>query len=290
MSAAGSGEVRHAAFSFPVPPGETIRGDAWIPAEPAADVALVVCHGFKGFKDWGFFPYLTEELGRRTGFTSVCFNFTGSGVAHAVDEFDDLEAFALNTFTRELQDLEAVLDRLAVGELGELEVPRAGRFGLLGHSRGGATALLKAALRKQVRALVTWAAVASLERYESEYASEWESGGPAYVENKRTGQLMPLYRNVLDDLRANRRRLDPVRAAAALEIPYLVIHGSEDESVPVAAARTLADAAGERAELVSIDGAGHTMNAAHPFTGSNARLERAIELSARHFRVALGAG
>ncbi len=290
MSPGGGDAVRHEPFSFDLPTGERVRGDAWIPEEPAAGEALVVCHGFKGFKDWGFFPYLTEELARRTGLTAACFNFTGSGVAESMEEFDDLEAFARNTFTRELQDLEAVLDRLAVGRLGELSVPAASRFGLLGHSRGGATALLKAALRRQVAALVTWAAIDSVERYATAYSSEWRSGGPAYIENKRTGQMMPLYRNVLDDLRGNRERLDVTRAASALEIPYLVVHGSEDESVPVEAAEKLAAAAGERARLVLIEGAGHTMNAAHPFTGSNAKLERAIELSARHFHAALGDG
>lgn len=280
-------EVRHAPFAFDLPSRETIRGDAWIPEAAAADCALVICHGFKGFKDWGFFPYLAEELARRTGFLAVCFNFTGSGVVESTEEFDDLDAFARNTFTRELQDLEAVLDRLAAGRIGEVEVAPSSRFGLLGHSRGGATAVLKAALRRQVAALVTWAAIDSVERYEAEYAEAWERDEPVFIENKRTEQMMPLYRNVLDDLRAHRERLDVLRAAAALEIPYLIVHGTDDESVPPAAAERLAEAAGERASLVTIGGAGHTMNAAHPFTGSNAKLERAIELSARHFRAAL---
>lgn len=282
-------EVRRVGFAFDLPTAERIRGDLWLPDRPVAETALVVCHGFKGFKDWGFFPYLSEELARRTGIAALCFNFTGSGVSRSTDEFDDLEAFGRNTFTRELQDLEAVLDHLAMGRLGEVELPRARRYGLLGHSRGGATALLKAALRHQVRALATWSAIASVERYRSAFAAEWESGGPAYVENKRTGQMMPLYRNVMDDMRANRGRFDLRRAAAALEIPWLIIHGSEDESVPEEDARTLADAAGDRAELVLIEGAGHTLNASHPFTGSNAKLERAIELSARHIGRALGA-
>ncbi|MFQ5678009.1 MAG: alpha/beta hydrolase family protein [Gemmatimonadota bacterium] len=284
------GEARHTPFVFPLPTGDRIRGDAWLPETAVPEAAIVVCHGFKGFKDWGFFPYLTEELTRRTGCVSVCFNFTGSGVGESLDTFDELERFGRNTFTRELQDLEAVMDRLAAGRLGELELPAARRFGLLGHSRGGATAILKASLRSQVHSLVTWAAVASVERYQEAYAERWEAGETVYIENRRTGQMMPLERNVLDDIRANRDRLDPRVAAAALRIPYLVLHGTADESVPPEDAEALKAAAGDGAELVWIEGGTHTMNAAHPFRGSNASLERAIELSARRLRSDLAAG
>ncbi len=41
--------------------------------------AVVVLHGFKGFKDWGMFPPLAERLGRG-GFTAVTLNLSGSGV------------------------------------------------------------------------------------------------------------------------------------------------------------------------------------------------------------------
>lgn len=282
--AAGGGEARHASFSFPLFSDDRIRGDAWIPELPVSEAAIVVCHGFKGFKDWGFFPYATEELARRTGCVTVCFNFTGSGVGESQETFDQLERFAHNTFTRELQDLEAVMDGLAAGRLGRTPVPPACRFGLLGHSRGGATAVLKAGLRTQVRSLVTWSAIASVERYQAAYAAQWEAGETVYIENRRTGQMMPLERNVLDDLRANRGRVDVRAAARALRVPYLILHGTADESVPEEDAEALADAAGERAELVWIEGASHTMNVAHPFTGTNAKLERAIELSARHLR------
>jgi fermentation-respiration switch protein FrsA (DUF1100 family) len=77
-------------------------------------------------------------------------------------------------------------------------------------------------------------------------------------------------------------RLDVLEAARLLEIPYLVVHGTEDEAVPVSEAEALAAAAGELATLSLIDGAGYTMNAKHPFEGSNHELERAIDLTAGH--------
>lgn len=269
-------------FRF-VLPGSEIRGDAWLPEEPVPDVAIVVCHGFKGFKDWGFFPYVACELAARTGCLTVSFNFDGSGVRDSTDVFDDLDSFATNTFSRELVDLEGVLDRLARGRLGSLDVPAASAFGLLGHSRGGATCVLKTGVRTQVRALVTWAAVCSVGMYEDLFATQLDAGEPVHIPNARTGQQMPMYRNVLDDIGANRERLDVLAAAATLAVPYLIVHGSEDESVPASHARGLAEAAPD-SRLEIIEGAGHTFGAGHPFEGPNPDLERAVDLTAAHFR------
>ncbi len=231
--------------------------------------------------------YLSEQLARRTRCLTISFNVTGSGIGVRSDEFTELERFGRNTFTKELEDLEVVLDGLTVGRLGEMSVPSASRIGLVGHSRGGSTSLLKASRRRQVRSLVTWAAVASLERYEELFQERRETGEAVFIENVRTGQQMPLYRNLLDDLRAHRERLDVLGAAGSLKIPYLVVHGTEDEAVPVSEAEALAAAAGELATLSLIDGAGHTMNAKHPFEGSNTELERAIDATAAHLGASL---
>ncbi|MDH3734462.1 MAG: alpha/beta hydrolase [Gemmatimonadota bacterium] len=267
-----------------VVPGADLRGDIWIPDEIATDAAIVVCHGFKGFKDWGFFPYLTEQLALRTSLPAVCFSFEGSGVRER--DFDDLTAFSTNTFTRELFDLEAVLDGLCVGRLGETDVPAVTRFGLLGHSRGGATVILKAATRRQVEAVSTWAAISSVDRYQA-FRSAWDRGETPVIPNMRTGQDMPLERNVLDDMLANGPRLDVLAAAAALEVPTAIVHGDEDESVPFADAEALAGAAADFATLTKIEGGSHGFGAVHPFAGSNPGFERAIEASVEAFRKGL---
>src|SRR5512143_489800 len=46
-------------------------------AEPRP--AVLIVHGFKGFKDWGMFPPLADRVAR-AGFTAVSFNLSGSGV------------------------------------------------------------------------------------------------------------------------------------------------------------------------------------------------------------------
>lgn len=276
--------VERTRFAFEVRPGDPVRGDLWQPESAVEDAAIVVCHGFKGFKDWGFFPHLSEELARRTGCPVAAFNFTGSGVGDDPESFTELDRFSRNTFTREKEDLEAVMDRLALGRAGDAVFSPVSRFGLLGHSRGGATAVLKAGVRRQVRALVTWSAVASTERYRQQYEPTWEAGEVVQIENARTGQQMPLRRNVLDDLRAHPDLLDVTAAASSLEIPYLVVHGEDDESVPVAHARELAEAAGEHATLHVVEGTGHTLGVGHPFEGATPELEEGIAVSAGHFR------
>jgi len=274
-----SRSVERFPFQLEVRPGDTLRGDLWRPDAPAAGAAIVVCHGFKGFKDWGFFPYVAEELARHTGCVTASFNFTGSGVRDEIETFTDLEGFSRNTISRELEDLEAVLDRLGSGRAGEARFPSAHRFGLLGHSRGGATCILKTATRSQVRGLVTWAAIAGFDRYVDMFGPRWEAGEVVEIPNARTGQMMPLRRNFLDDLRANPERLDVLAAARSLDVPWLVVHGTRDESVPFADAELLAEAGGPRAMMMMVEGAGHTFGSGHPFAGTNDHLERIVERS-----------
>lgn len=262
-------------------PGADLRGDLWVPEEIAAEAAIVVCHGFKGFKDWGFFPYLTEQLALRTGLPAACFSFEGAGVRE--QDFDDLEAFSRNTVTKELFDLEVILDGLSVGMLGDTPAPRTHSFGVLGHSRGGATCILKAAARRQVKALATWAAISSVDRYGA-FSAAWDAGETPTIPNARTGQQMPLERNVLDDFTANAARLDVLASAAGLRIPYAIVHGDADEAVPFSDAEALAAAAGDVATLTRVEGGSHVFGARHPFEGSNPDLERAIDAAVDAFR------
>ncbi|MGH7538277.1 MAG: alpha/beta hydrolase family protein, partial [Gemmatimonadales bacterium] len=57
--------------------GGPLRGD--VRAAGGDRPAVVICHGFKGFKDWGYFPKAAERLAR-SGFAAVSFNFSGAGV------------------------------------------------------------------------------------------------------------------------------------------------------------------------------------------------------------------
>jgi len=292
MSPEGGPEDRVTRVPFELAPqeGTLLRGDVRISEDDSSGVTsegrparvIVVCHGFKGFKDWGFFPYLADRLAVGAGATVVSFNFSGSGIGPDLENFTDLEGFARNTFTREVADLEAILDGVQAGRLGDARLDPPDSVGVIGHSRGAAAAILVGARRPEVRAIVTWAGIGSVFRYEDWFAEALGDSDVMEILNARTGQRLPLTRDVLDDLRNNRAELDMEPAARRLGPSLLIVHGTADEAVPVAEAHALHAAAGE-SELAIIDGAGHTMDASHPFPGTNPRLDEAIRRTVSHF-------
>jgi dienelactone hydrolase len=196
-----------------------------------------VVHGFKGFKDWGMFPPFAERLAR-AGVTAVSFNMSGSGV-DATGECTLPDRFARDTYSAELHDLAVVVSALIGGRLG---VVPPSSLGLVGHSRGGGIAILHAARDGQVRALATWAAIGTVERW-------------------------AVRTDILDDIEENAAGLDIRAAAKRIEIPWLIVHGSADESVPVGEGERLAEASGrESTRLLVVPAAGHTFGAAHPWS------------------------
>jgi dienelactone hydrolase len=235
--------------------------------------AVVVVHGFKGFKDWGMFPPFAERLAR-AGFTAVTFNLSGSGVDDT-GEFSLPDRFGHNTFSAELQDLNRVVAALTSGELG---VATPSSLGLVGHSRGGGIAALHTAGNQRIRALVTWAAIASVERWPPSQRAAWRTAGHMEIQNARTGQILPLYTDVLDDIEQNAVGLDIQSAAARIQVPWLVVHGTEDESVPFREAELLAGAsAGRSVRLLAIEGGGHTFGATHPWRSATPQLETVFD-------------
>jgi dienelactone hydrolase len=241
--------------------------------------AVVVVHGFKGFKDWGLWPSFAERLAQ-AGFSTVTLNLSGSGVDDT-GEFVYPDRFGHNTFSAELQDLRRVTDVLAAGELGV--VPPTS-LGLLGHSRGGGIAVLQTATDPRVRALVTWAAISTVERWPAAQRASWRAAGVNDVKNARTGQVLPLYTDVLDDIERSGDALDIEAAAGHIGVPWLIVHGSEDEAVAVFEGKRLADAApAETARFLEIEGGGHTFGAAHPWRGTTPALERVTDATLAFF-------
>lgn len=271
-------------FRLSLPSGRALHGRVHGASRPGRRPTVVICHGFKGFMEWGFFPYLADLLAER-GLTTVRFNFTGSGMRPGDDRVTDLEAFRTATFSRDLEELLALLEALG-DSVAEGAVDR-GRMALFGHSRGGGTALLAAADRRwadRLAALVTWAAVSSFDRTGEQERSAWLRQGWAPVVNARTGQQLQVDRLVLDDLRANRDRLDLLAAAARRRSPWLIVHGQQDESVPMHEGSELAAAAQAPSRLLMVEGASHTFGAVHPFAGPTPQLIAALNATQTWFR------
>ncbi|UCD23218.1 MAG: alpha/beta fold hydrolase [Gemmatimonadota bacterium] len=274
--------MKRKAFELVGSDGGPLRGEVRTAGGGEDRPAVVICHGFKGFKDWGFFPRLAERLAT-AGMTAVSFNFSGSGVGPDGESFSEPERFGRCTYTNDLADLATVTNALTNGDLLE-GMPGTEHYGLFGHSRGGGIAVLHAALQPAVGALVTWAAIAKLLRWDVETIERWRATGKQEVRNARTGEILTLYTNMLDDIESNRDLLDIPKAAAAIEAPWLIIHGADDESVPVAEARQLMDCAKpSSAELKIISGGKHTLGAKHPWDGYSRELHEAMDATVAWF-------
>jgi pimeloyl-ACP methyl ester carboxylesterase len=244
--------------------GLPIRGVLELPSDPRGLVVIV--HGFKGFKEWGFFPWISARFAA-CGVASLRFDMSRSGIGERPGEFDRLDLFAGDTYLREIADLCSVLAWAAgIRQLDGLPL-----F-LMGHSRGAGVAILgaRAASNGAVRGIVTWSGVARADRWSEDVKKEWRRRGVLEVQNVRTGQILPISTAVLDELEARRGELDIAAAVAATECPLLIVHGRADETVPASEAEELA-ADARNGSLVLIEKGTHTFGAKHPFDGTVSR-------------------
>ncbi len=245
--------------------------------------AVIVHHGFKGFKDYAFLPVYAERLAR-SGFVAVTASVSGSGV-DADGDFTRLDRFAANTYSRELDDLGTVLRALQGGELGTAPPSS---IGIVGHSRGGAMALCLAREAPSIAAVVTWAAMGRVRRHTDPELSAWKRAGTISILNTRTRQQLPLNYEIVEDCLAHEHgRLDVAAAAATLDRPWLQVHGTADETIPIEEGRALhAEAHAELAETFWVEGADHVFGSRHPWAGASEAMEqvfnRTTQFLARH--------
>jgi dienelactone hydrolase len=229
---------------------------------------VIFNHGFKGFKDWGPFPLVADAFAQ-AGFVFIKVNFSHNGVTkEKPTEFADLETFSKNNFSIELDDTGVLLDALFDNSTGiDAKDMDLSRLFIAGHSRGGASAILKAAEDSRVKKVATWAAVSNLETWHSREELEyWKQHRLIFVLNKRTNQKMPLDYQLVEDYQKHRSRLNVPEAVKKLQNPMIALHGSADETVPVAAALSFKEW-NPSVRVKIIDNANHTFGADHPFVG-----------------------
>ncbi|MCB9250414.1 MAG: alpha/beta fold hydrolase [Ignavibacteriales bacterium] len=184
----------------------------------------------KVLKDWGFVPQLAKHFSE-SGFFVITFNFSHNGVGKSLTEFDELDKFANNTLSREVNELIEIISAYKNGFFGK--IANQNKIGLVGHSRGGAVSILAASKNKNVDALVTWAAISKLDRFTERQKEEWIEKGYFEVLNTRTNQIMRLNKVFLDDLKNNSSTtLNLEKALRELAKPYLILQGDQDLAVP----------------------------------------------------------
>lgn len=268
-------------YTFSASDREKLRITTYLDKSLFFGKTLVFVHGFKGFKDWGFGPYLGEYLANK-GFFVITFNFSHNGVGENKTEFTELEKFAKNTFSREVRELNEIISAFRNDFF---EVKGNTPLGLIGHSRGGAIVLLTASKRNDVDAIVTWAAISKLDRYSKRQNQEWRKKGFFEILNTRTNQMMRLDIELLNDIENNSNSsLNIENALKNLNIPLLIAHGEQDLAVPIAEAEQLYKWSDKsRTEFYKLFSTGHTFDIVHPFNGTSEKFEKLLDKTTNFF-------
>lgn len=255
--------------------------DLYLVDSPDSKPLVIFCHGYKGFKDWGAWNLVAESF-VNSGFNFLKFNFSHNGgtMTQPID-FPDLEAFALNNYSTELDDLDRVLNFIS-GKLGSDNIS------LIGHSRGGGIALIKAQEDVRIKKVSTWASVCDFEaRFQlgTESFEQWKKTGITYVENSRTKQQLPHYFQFYKDFKRNKERLSIKRAVQNLNKPQLIIHGKNDSSVSIEEAEAL-HLWNPRSVFKSIESGDHVFGSSHPWNSGRlpANLKMVTEMTAEFLK------
>jgi uncharacterized protein len=222
-------------LSLHVAPGSSTRADQVN--------SLVLCHGFPVERDSAqrvaeTLPMLADRIANETGWPAVVGCLRGVG-ASAGD-------FSLGGW---YEDLRAIVDHAA-------QIGHGGGVWIVGFGTGGALGLCVAGEDDRVRGVACFGSPATF--------ADWANDDTGMIEYARNVGVIhssgfPSNRREWEEAFA---ALRPEEAAAKLAPrPVLIVHGADDEEVPVADARRLADFAGSRAELRILAGAGHRLRA-----------------------------
>ncbi|TCD17960.1 alpha/beta hydrolase [Pedobacter psychrodurus] len=247
-------------FSLSGSDRKLIIGDITFDEKNPNTPIILFVHGFKGFKDWGAHNLVARYFASN-GYRYIKFNLSHSGVP--VDnpkDVTDMNAFASNTVSKELFDLNAVLDFI------EKAYGKDTKVNLIGHSRGGGLSIIEASNDLRINKLITWSAIGDFSSlWKKEQEADWKKNGKIFVTNARTKEQMPLNVTLLEDMEENAAALNILDAAKRVNVPWLIIHGDDDVNVPFETAQTLAEA-NPGSRLVKIEGANHVYGATQPYT------------------------
>lgn len=221
--------------------GQTLARHLVVPGDRDERLpGVVLCHGFPigpldARRSAGTFPELVERIAHDIGYAAMTFNFRGAGTSTG--------DFSLQGW---VDDLRAAIDNLVQ------EVDPTGVV-LLGTNTGGSIAICVGADDPRVTAAGLLSPRADFD--------DWAEHPRRFLEHAREiGAIRnPSFPPSMDEWTRELRRFRPTDAARRFAPrPMLVMHGTEDDSVPTSDARQLAQAHGA-AELNLLLGAGHRL-------------------------------
>lgn len=192
---------------------------------------IVLGHGVTGNKDRPLLVAVAEGLAAR-GWPCLRISFSGNGNSEG--------KFVDSTITKEIGDLSAVL----------ATVPQEKRIAYIGHSMGAAVGVLTASRRMDIQALVSLAGMTHTAEFVTREFGEVEPG-KGFMWDEEDCPLSEAY---VEDLKSIGNTLE---AAAEINQPWLLIHGTEDDVVPIKDSLDAFSAAKCSKQWVEIPGAGH---------------------------------
>lgn len=205
--------LAYEAVRIPTVNGKTLFG--WlVPAARDDAPALVILHGWGGNAE-AMLP-LAAPL-HRAGFALLLIDARNHGHSDA-DSFSSLPRFA--------EDLDQALDWL-----NDRRSVKPHRLGLVGHSVGAGAALLAASRRPDVAAVVSIAAFAHPAAMMRRLLKAWR------IPYLPIGWYVLRYVQRVIGYRFD--AIAPLNTIALVQCPVLLVHGSEDATVPVAEAELL---------------------------------------------------
>jgi pimeloyl-ACP methyl ester carboxylesterase len=242
---------------------------------------LIFVHGFKGFKDWGFWPFIGKYFADN-GYFVITFNFSHNGIGENLMEFTELDKFAANTFSLECEEINEIINAYLSDFFRGKSISK---IGIVGHSRGGGEVLLVSSRRKEIGAVALWASVSDFNKYSERQKEEWRKNGSFEVLNTRTNQMMKLNVSLLEDLEQNKNdSLNLEKAVRNLKKPLLILHGEQDLAVPIKEAEQIYNWSDkEKTEFFKISATGHTFDITHPFEGSNPKFDFVLKKTLQFF-------
>jgi pimeloyl-ACP methyl ester carboxylesterase len=230
---------------------------------------VIFCHGYKGFKDWGAWNLMATQFAE-AGFFFIKFNFAyNGGTPENPIDFPDLEAFGNNNYTKEIDDLESVLDWISSQENFKNNVDIT-NISVIGHSRGGGIVLIKASEDARIKKVISLASIADIGSRSSVTGDleNWKKEGVKYVVNGRTKQQMPHFIQFYENFKTNEQRLNIQKAVEKIDIPQLVIHGNKDTSISIDEGYKI-HSWNAKSVLKIIENADHVFNVSHPWEKEN---------------------
>ncbi len=200
--------------------------------EGGGDGLVVLGHGVTGNKDRPFLVALAEALAA-AGITTLRLSFSGNGDSEG--RFED------NTISKEVTDLGSVLD-----------VVGARPVCFIGHSMGGAVGVLRTATDSRIRWLVSLAGMVHTQAFaEREFGDQTPDSGLMWEE-----ESCPLSSTYMNDMAAIGSVVDN---GALVTVPWLLVHGTEDDVVPLQDSRDIV-ARAPHARLLELPGGGHVFS------------------------------